>query len=137
MKNIRLSLFSLLLVLCLPLLALKCENVDPPTKEELLSKEWKVSQVLINNIPDQSTDYSNYRRRFDNGSDYTFTNAPGTVLNGKWEFDSNKQNLILDKNTGKQQTVRVVVLDATHLELEFVVDTYKMDQQLVVYKLVL
>jgi hypothetical protein len=135
MKNIHISLFALLMVLCLPLLALKCENVDPPSKEQLLSKEWKVSQVLINNIPDQSVNYTSYRRRFDNGN-YTFTNEPGTILTGTWEFDSNKQNLILDKNTSKQQTARVLVLDANNLELEFVVENYKMDQQVVVYKMV-
>src|SRR5690349_16851774 len=105
MKNIRLSLYSLLFVLCLPLLALKCENVDPASKEQLLSKEWKVSQVLINNIPDQSVNYSAYRRRFDAGGNYTFTDGAGTTLTGTWEFDSNQQNLILDKNTSKQQTV--------------------------------
>jgi hypothetical protein len=137
MKNIHLSLYTLLIVLCLPLLALKCENVEPASKQELLSKEWKVSQVLIDNIPDQSMDYSGYRRRFDANGNYTFTNAAGNTLTGTWEFDSNQQNLILDKNTSKQQTVRVVVLDANNLELEFVVKNYKMDQQLVVYKLVL
>ncbi|QHT68349.1 hypothetical protein GXP67_17725 [Rhodocytophaga rosea] len=137
MKNIPLFLYSLLLIICLPLLALKCENVDPASKEELLSKEWKVSQVLITNIPDQSMDYSGYRRRFDAGGNYTFTNVPGTILTGTWEFDSNKQNLILDKNTSKPQTVRVVVLDANNLELEFIVVNYKMDQHLVVYKMVL
>jgi hypothetical protein len=80
MQNIRLSPFSLLFVLCLPLLALKCETVDPPTTEELLSKEWKVKQVLINNIPDQSIDYTSYRRQFNATGDYTFTNAPSTDL---------------------------------------------------------
>ena len=137
MKNIRLSLYSLLVILSLPLLALKCENVNPASKEEMLSKEWKVSQVLIDNIPDQSVDYSSYRRRFDASGNYTFTNNPATILTGTWEFDSNKQNLILDKNTGKPQTVRVVVLDATHLELEFVVENYKFGQQVVLYKMVL
>jgi hypothetical protein len=137
MKNIHISLFAVLIMLCLPLLALKCENVDPPGKEALLSKEWKVSQVLINNIPDQSVDYSTYRRRFDASGNYTFTDGPGTTLTGTWEFDSNEQNLILDKNTSKQQTVRVVVLDANNLELEFVMKNYKMDQYLVVYKMVL
>lgn len=140
MKNRRTyPALAILLILCIPLLALNCDRpVDPPSKEVLLSKEWKITEILINNVPDQSTDYNGYRRKFDSAGSYLFTDSPGASSQGTWEFDSNKQNLILDKGTNKQQNVRILILDANNLEMEFTVPAnYKNSQQIVVYKLVL
>lgn len=143
MNNIRIF-FSvpLLLILSLIFVAANCEKPEPgpnlPTEVQTLSREWRVKRVLINNIPDQSTNYSAYRRRFDTDGSYRFTDGPGKIKTGKWKLASNNQRMVLNEATTTEETAFILNgINNNELHLEFTLPAdYKHDERKVVYELI-
>ncbi len=143
MKKIRFFFSStVLLMATLVFVAANCKEPEPlpptPTEQELISKEWKVDRVLINNVPDQITDYKSYRRRFDSDGSYTFKDAPGVVKKGTWKLVSNNQRLLLDMGTSEEQSILIInSISGDKLDLEFTLQSkYKTGEQKAVYELV-
>lgn len=134
-------LWAFCLLISLTFVAAKC-GPDPqpqPTvsKKDLISKEWKVDKVLINDVRDQTTDYNSYRRKFNADGSYKFTDAPGIVKKGTWELSSSEQKIVLDKDTDEEQTVSILgPVKPDKMELEFTSNHYKTGHQEIVYKLV-
>ncbi len=143
MKHIRIFFsIPLLLIMSLVFVAANCEKPEPgpviPTEIQTLSKEWRIKRVLINNIPDQSTDYSAYRRKFDADGNYNFTDGPGKNKIGKWKLISNNQRMVLDEATTTEETAFILNgINANELHLEFTLPKdYKHDERKVIYELI-
>ncbi len=132
----------LLFILSLTFVASNCKKPEPepvkPTEEQLISKEWKVKRVTINNVQDESTNYSSYRRKFDTDGTYKFTDAPGVTKRGKWKLTSNKQRLILDEDTDEEQVMVILNdIEEDELDLEVTIPAdYKHEERKAVYELV-
>jgi hypothetical protein len=132
----------LLLMMSLIFVAANCEKPEPgptpPTETEMLSKEWRVKRVLIDNVPDQSTNYSAYRRKFNSDGSYRFTDGPGKTKTGKWKLSSNNQRMILDESTDEEETVFILNgISEDELDLEFTLpEDYKHDERKIVYELI-
>jgi outer membrane biogenesis lipoprotein LolB len=122
---------NLLLLLAALLLVAACEEDKPapgPTppdpvtqpagKKEQISKIWKADAMLVNNSPAQGVDFSGYTFQFKADNTYSF--VAGTYSGtGPWEFNSNAQQVILDKGTQNQRSAAIISLSSSRLELEF------------------
>ena len=128
--------FSLFLILSL-LLSTGCPGPEPkPTKRDLLSKVWKVKEVLINGTPDLATNYSAHRFEFKTDNSYRFV-YPTDTDQGTWELDGNEQTIIFDKGAADQQNGRIMVLNESTFEFEVIIPgNYKTGPQTVVFKLI-
>jgi hypothetical protein len=94
--------------------------------------------VLINNVLDQSTDYSGYRRRFETDGNYSFTDGPGKVKTGKWKLAGNNQRMVLDEATSSEATLMIlngINTNELHLEVTLPAD-YKHGERKAVYELI-
>jgi hypothetical protein len=130
------------MILSLVLVASNCKKPEPgpsiPTEVKTLSKEWRVKRVMINNVIDQSTDYSAYRRRFDSDGNYSFTDGPGRTKTGKWKLASNNQRMVLDEATTGEATLSIlngINNNELHLEVTLPAD-YKHGERRAVYELI-
>jgi hypothetical protein len=114
-----------------------CPGPAPePNKKDLLSKVWKVKEVLINGTPDLATNYSAHRFEFKTDNSYRFV-YPTDSDQGTWELDSNEQNVIFDKGANDQQIGRIVVLNEAAFEFEVILPAnYKNGPQTIVFKLI-
>jgi hypothetical protein len=88
------------------------------TRKELISRVWRVQQVLVNNTIDQSGDFKNSRFEFSKDGKYTFSRKGGKVQ-GTWELVPNEQKLILDKGTPDTDAVEILMLSENQLYLSF------------------
>src|SRR5690348_1701863 len=114
---------ALLVVLCVFLLNTACKKDDgnnptpSPSKKDLISKNWKVDQVLINNVEDKTTDHSS--APFQSQSDGTYkvtTVARNTERT--WELSSNEQQMLTDKGTDEEDEITILLLNETQFHLE-------------------
>ncbi len=127
----------LILVILIALMACKEEGEAPtpePTPAEMLSRTWKVNAVTINGQADNTTDYSNYRFKFNSNQTYNFTMSDNQQ--GTWELIANATALTLDKGTADEQRVEVPKLNETALELEFTEQSDKTGTRRILYTLV-
>jgi hypothetical protein len=130
-----------LLIMSLVFVAANCNKPEPspiPNEVQTLSKEWRIKRVLINNVVDQNTNYSAYRRRFDPDGNYSFTDGPGKTKTGKWKLASNNQRMVLDEATMDEATM--VILNGInnnelHLEVTLPAD-YKHGERKAIYELI-
>ena len=143
MKKIRIVLsIPLLMIMSLVFVASNCKKPEPgpniPTEVQSISKEWRVKRVLINSVPDVSTDYSAYRRRFEPDGNYNFTDGPGKMKTGKWKLASNNQRMILDEATSNEATFMILNgISNTELHLEVTLPAdYKHGERKAVYELI-
>jgi hypothetical protein len=112
------------------------EKKVEPSRQEMISKTWKVGQVIVNGSVDGSSDYSSYRYEFQPSGTYIFSGSNRPTRQGKWEFTSTQQKIILDKSTPAEEIVLVISLTEASAELEFTVPaTYKSDEQKMLVKL--
>ncbi len=140
MKNKSTSAYLALCMLGLLLFFTACKNDDGPKpgptgKKDQISKVWKVETVLVNNSPDQTTNYSSYRFEFKKDGTYTFTLGTDSG-SGSWEFTSNEQKIVFDKGTAQEALVNVLSLSDSQLEIEFTfTGNGKTGERKVIYKL--
>jgi hypothetical protein len=129
---------SLLVMLWICLTACKKDDGNQPTpntsKKDLISKTWKVDEVLINDVRDQTTDYSSVRFQFKSDGTYKITAVNGTV-EGTWELSSNEQKLLMDKGTDDASEITILLLNETRLNLENVETSPKTGTKTTVIKL--
>ena len=143
MNHIRIFFsIPLLLIISLLFVASNCEQPEPgpsiPKEVQTLSKEWRVKKVVINNVPDLSTDYSAYRRRFDSDGNYNFTDGPGKSKTGKWKLAGNNQRMVLDEATTNEATMVIlngINSNELHLEVTLPAD-YKHGERRAIYELI-
>jgi hypothetical protein len=140
MKRITSNL--LLLLAAVLVMAASCKKDDPKpgpdepetTRQDQISKTWKVSAILINNAPAAGVDFSSYSFEFKKSGSYDI--EAGTLSGtGKWELNSNEEKLILDKGTDTQKTADILSLTDSKLELEFTEASGKTGEQKVLFKL--
>ncbi len=131
---------SLLVILWACLLNTSCKKEDgsqpnPATsKKALISKTWKVDQVIINDVRDQTTDYSSVRFQFKSDGTYKVNAVTGNV-EGIWELSSNEQKLLTDKGTADEDEVTILLLNESQFHLENVETSPKTGTKKTVYKL--
>lgn len=109
-------------------------NIPVKTRKDLMSKVWRVEQVLVNNAVDQTADFKNSRYDFKSEGTYIFNRKSGQVK-GTWELVKDEQKLILDKNTPHEKAVDILLISDTQLHLAFLEKNQKGDETYSVYKL--
>ena len=109
-----------------------------PTKLEMISKTWKVDIALIDNVVDNTNDYSGYRFEFRSDGSYSFENGSGSAITGTWELNSNETVMILDEDTDDETEVNILEINEVSLILQFsYAATFKDPAYDLVYELVL
>jgi hypothetical protein len=106
------------------------------TRKELISRVWRVEQVLVNNTIDQTGDFRNSRFEFSKDGKDTFSRKDGKVQ-GTWELMPDEQKLILDKGTPDADAVEILMLSESQFYLSFSEQTSKMASAASVFKLAL
>jgi hypothetical protein len=134
--HIHLLILGLWMISALALPGCGKKNDGQPTRQELMSKEWKVVQVFINGRQDQVVDYSRYRYQFNADGTYTFTEAGGVIRQGRWALAGDDQKIVLDQGRAQEQVLQILVLDQTALEWEYLKPAnFKSEEQMLHYKL--
>ncbi|MDF9794766.1 hypothetical protein OKW21_000029 [Catalinimonas alkaloidigena] len=124
--------------ICLLLVACKEEEnapVEQTTPSEMIARTWRVQAVSIDGQLDETRNYSSYRFTFNTDQTYRFLMPDEHV--GRWEFASSANLLILDRNTDREQSLRMPELNENTLQLEFSIQSEKTGLSLVLYELVL
>jgi hypothetical protein len=114
------AFFFLYIVALFSLLMGSCKKEADPiqaSKRDLISRPWKVEQILVDNLP-SDTDYSNYEFNFQKDGSYTLTTAAG-IGQGTWELSSNGQQIILDKGKLNEDVGTILLLHSEKMHLEF------------------
>ena len=106
------------------------------TRIDLISRGWRVEQVLVNHSLDQTGDFKNSRFEFSKNGKYSFSRKDGKVQ-GTWELLPDEQKLILDKGTPDADSVEVVLLSETQLYLSFPEKSSKLGSDNSLFKLAL
>jgi hypothetical protein len=106
------------------------------TRKELISRVWRVQQVLVDNAIDQTSDFRNSRFEFCRDGKYTFSRKDGKVQ-GTWELRPDEQKLILDKGTPDAGAVEILMLSESQLYLSFPERTSKTASAASLFKLAL
>ena len=127
--------FILLCSISMLLASCKKSDVIPATRTELITKAWRVNQVVINGKADQSASYSSYQITFNADGTYTYM-ANGTTERGTWEFSSTEQQVILNKGAANEKVLTIVNLSSNNLEYSYVTSNYKTGSMEVLFKLV-
>lgn len=109
-------------------------GVSVKTRNELISRMWRVEQVLIDNVTDRTSDFRNSRFNFSKDGKYTFSRKSGKIK-GSWELVKDEQKLILDKNTPDEQAVDILLISETQLYLSFTNTSKKVGESNSLYKL--
>jgi hypothetical protein len=102
------------------------KSTTPKTLLEILSKNWKVSRVLINGQVDNAGNYTNFRLLLQQNGTYAVTvgEAPASVVinpsnNGKWEISSGETQIVFDKGTSNEFAVTLVEKTENKLTIRF------------------
>ncbi len=140
MKRITSNL--MLLLAAVLVMAASCKKDEPKpgpdepktTRQDEISKTWKVSAILVNNAPAPGVDFSDYRFEFKKSGTYDIT-AGALSGTGNWELNSNQEKVIFDKGTDEQRTAEILSLTDSKFELEFTETSGKTGEQKVVFKL--
>lgn len=108
MKNLS-KVLLLFVALGVTLATSSCKKEDEPTKTELLTKTWKISEVYVNGQLDADPSYGMYRFTFTATGTYNITYTGGAD-NGVWEFNTDESRIIFDKGTADEDTWEVMSL---------------------------
>ncbi|QHT71159.1 hypothetical protein GXP67_33155 [Rhodocytophaga rosea] len=106
------------------------------TRKDLISRVWRVQQVLVNHSIDQTNDFKNSRFEFIKNGTYTFSRKDGKV-HGTWELVPDEQKLVLDKGTPDADSIEIVMLSETQLYLSFPEKSAKLGSDISLFKLAL
>jgi hypothetical protein len=100
-----------LLVVCFVFLVSNCTEEDSAntTSDALITKVWKVDQVIINDQIDHTTDYVSSQWEFREDKTYTFTLAHGLGEAGTWQIVNNDTVLRLTKSVSGDDEDGVIV----------------------------
>lgn len=139
MKNLK-PFFWMFLCLMVPFLVACPDNgPDPKSKTELITKNWKVRQVSVENSgqttivytnPTGSTpntqDYSAYRLNFKNATNFARTEPGGAATTeGTWQFDDNGNPKKITFSTGNPTEINVKTLEENRLIISYVTNSSK------------
>jgi hypothetical protein len=106
------------------------------TRKDLISRIWRVEQVLGNQNMDKTGDFKNSRFEFSKDGKYTWSLKSGKVQ-GTWELVPDEQKLILDKGTPDADAVEIVMLSENKLYLSFQDESSKIGSDTSLFKLTL
>jgi hypothetical protein len=109
------------------------EIVEDPSKEELIAKNWKVTNVSAENgvISESYKDYT-----FNIKSDYTFSFMMASAMSGVWELSQDTNYLYLTEHDGNEIDVEIVSLTDTQLVLRFEAPNFKSPERKLRFELV-
>ncbi|WP_242928417.1 hypothetical protein [Pontibacter vulgaris] len=111
-------LFAALFVLVL----LGCgddEDKEPSRRDLLTSTTWQANHVFLDGVDVTSrVDLTQTSFKFEKNGNYTFK-FDGNPIIGTWEFADNEQKLVLDKGTGDEENVKILLLSATNFNVQF------------------
>ena len=131
MANIKYSAVFILFIAILSITGCKKDDEEPaaPTKTDLITAQsWKLKQpggVLI--LGQTTSDptilallgaLGNSSVKFEKEGNYVATdNSNNSVTRGKWEFSADETQLIIDKGTNEEYTLKIELVDANNLDL--------------------
>jgi len=96
-----------------------CKKDDPvvePTKKELLSKTWKISEFYEDGQQVNDPSLSSVRLTYNTNGTYTAIGF-GDNATGTWEFNSDETRIVMDKGTADEWTVSISTLSSTALKI--------------------
>ncbi|MTI41367.1 lipocalin family protein [Fulvivirga lutimaris] len=95
-----------------------CGSSEKPDLSFFLSKEWKMTNVYINGV-EQDTDLSAYRIKLNQDLTYTRTNLNNETDEGTWQLVNGDQQIELSSNLGIEEYL-IVELQFRLLELQVI-----------------
>ncbi len=99
-----------------------CKKEDPaPTKKELLSKTWKISEFYEDGQQINDPSLASIRLTYNTNGTYTSIGF-GDNSTGTWEFNSDETRIVMDKGTADEMTVSISTLTATSLKITWNAD---------------
>lgn len=124
MKDIK-KFQHLLLMLLLLLVIAACEEEPGPSREEIVTQEWNVDDVVENGSSQGS---QNTSADFTLSRQYTLIipGLEGLGNSGSWEFNSDQSAIILDDGS-LEVIAEIVDISEDRLVLEFDFENYKGD----------
>ncbi|MDP2187432.1 MAG: hypothetical protein Q8J69_01995 [Sphingobacteriaceae bacterium] len=123
----------ILLLLAVGITVASCKKEDPiiptptppaPTKKELLTKIWKIDQILIDSI-DATFFFTGARFNFRADNTVIFTMPGESPDTSNWAFNAAQTQIILSQ-AGEQDTLNILALTTT----QFKVRSYDYDEDL-------
>jgi hypothetical protein len=93
------------------------------SKLEVISRVWKVEQVLLNDSIDRTTDFKDYSFEFKDNGKYIFSGLKNQI-EGTWEFAGGETKLILNKNTSQEEMVDILLLNQIQLHMGYSQSTH-------------
>jgi hypothetical protein len=94
------------------------EAVNLSTQEELLTKKWRASQVLVDGVIQNSTDWENYFLEFFDSKTYTL-NSNSVAETGSWALNELETEIIFD---GGSFIYRIISLTTEELTVAYNLD---------------
>ena len=99
-----------------------CKKEDPaPTKKELLSKTWKISEFYEDGQQVNDPALSSVRLTFNAAGTYTSVGF-GSNATGPWEFNADETRIIMDKGTPDEFTGSITTLSTTQFKMTWTED---------------
>lgn len=114
----------------------KDDEPNQPTRTDILTgREWKFQEIWAFNqnltnlgITDYFGELANSNFKFNRDGSYTATNrTTNDEVTGKWEFNSDETQLILNKGTSNENTLGIVTLTDKNLDLRQTIDPASID----------
>jgi hypothetical protein len=127
MKIINKYIYYLSFFMALGLLtACPKKGETPKTLLEIISKNWKVSRVLINGQVDNTGNYTSFRALLQQNGTYAITvgGAPISIVinpsnSGKWELANGDTQITFDKGTSNEFVITLVEKTESKFTIRF------------------
>ncbi len=119
MRELRKLNYLLAALFVLVMMGCGDDDDDEPSRRALLTAgTWQANRVFVDgNDVSNAIDLNQTNIRFNTDGTYTWV-FDGDPIQGEWEFADNEQKIVFDEGTNAEETVNILELSATVLNLE-------------------